>query len=249
MNTATPQPLVVRPYAQSADGKKQQVARMFNSIAHRYDLLNHSLSLGTDIIWRKKAVACLRPLAPKQILDVATGTGDLALEALSLNPDKVIGVDISEGMLELGRKKVTARGLDARVQLLSGDSEALPFADGAFDAVTVAFGVRNFEDLHRGLCEMRRVLRPGGMMVVLEFSRPTAFPIKQLYWFYFDRLLPLFGKMVSKDDSAYAYLPESVRNFPDGEAFKNEMLKAGFARCSARQLTFGIATIYTGTAD
>lgn len=249
MDTATPQPKVVRPYAADADSKKQQVARMFNSIAHRYDLLNHSLSLGIDILWRQQAIRCLRPLAPKQILDVATGTGDLALEAMSLNPDKVTGVDISDGMLEQGRKKVTEHGLVGRLELCHGDSEALPFADSTFDAVTVAFGVRNFEDLHRGLSEMRRVLRSGGMAVVLEFSRPSAFPVKQIYWFYFDHILPLLGKLVSKDNSAYTYLPESVRKFPHGDAFKNEMLKAGFVRCSARQLSFGIATIYTGMAD
>ena len=236
----------VKPYALSGSGKKQQVTQMFNSIAHRYDLLNHSLSMGIDIVWRKKTIAALNDLKPKRILDVATGTGDLALAALSLNPEKVTGVDISDGMLDLGRKKVKARNMDGRVELINGDSEALPFANAAFDAATVAFGVRNFENLHRGLCEMQRVIRPGGRIAVLEFSQPRSFPIKQLYWFYFDHLLPLFGKVVSKDQSAYTYLPESVKHFPDGENFLAEMRKAGFDRCNARPLTFGIATLYIG---
>jgi demethylmenaquinone methyltransferase/2-methoxy-6-polyprenyl-1,4-benzoquinol methylase len=236
----------VKPYSEQGS-KKEQVASMFNNIAHRYDFLNRSLSMGIDIIWRKKAIAQLREIQPKTILDVATGTGDVALEAMSLNPKRITGIDISVGMLELGRQKVAKRNLSQKIELLEGDSENLPFADNNFDAVTVAFGVRNFENLLKGLKEINRVLRPGGKLVVLEFSQPKAFPIKQLYWFYFNNILPLFGKMLSKDASAYTYLPESVKAFPDGQDFLNVMQQAGFVQSRQMALTFGIASIYTGT--
>ena len=198
--------MTVVPYKDKSDAKKQQVADMFDSISGKYDFLNHFLSLGIDIMWRKKAVRMLQELAPKKILDIATGTGDFAIESLKLNPDQVIGVDISEGMLDVGRTKMKKRGLDHIISLESGDSENLRFTDNNFDAVIVAFGVRNFENLELGLREMNRVLRPGGKAVILEFSKPTIFPFKQLYNFYFRWILPKIGKLVSKDNAAYTYL-------------------------------------------
>ncbi|MDP6909841.1 MAG: bifunctional demethylmenaquinone methyltransferase/2-methoxy-6-polyprenyl-1,4-benzoquinol methylase UbiE [Flavobacteriales bacterium] len=235
----------VKPYHQDGS-KKEQVASMFNNIAHKYDFLNRSLSMGIDILWRKKTIKQLKELQPKMILDVATGTGDLALEAMSLNPEKIIGLDLSVGMLEIGKEKVAKRNLSERIEMVEGDSENLPFEDNTFDAVTVAFGVRNFENLLKGLKEINRVLRPNGKLVVLEFSQPKNFPIKQLYWFYFNNILPLFGKLLSKDDSAYTYLPESVKAFPDGQNFINVMNEAGFKRNTSKPLTFGIASIYSG---
>lgn len=202
--------------------------------------------MGIDIIWRKKAIAQLKEIQPKTILDVATGTGDFALEAMSLNPDKITGVDISVGMLELGKEKIAKKKLSDKIEMVVGDSENLPFEDNTYDAATVAFGVRNFENLQKGLADIYRVLRPGGKLVVLELSTPTKFPIKQLFGFYFNNILPLFGKMLSKDDSAYTYLPESVNAFPDGEDFKKVMTAAGFERNTSRSLTFGICSLYTG---
>ncbi|MBT1702791.1 bifunctional demethylmenaquinone methyltransferase/2-methoxy-6-polyprenyl-1,4-benzoquinol methylase UbiE [Chryseosolibacter indicus] len=238
--------MAVLPYKQDQAGKKQQVAKMFDNISHRYDFLNHFLSLGIDKGWRKKAINTLRAIRPKVILDVATGTGDFALQALSLNPEKVIGVDISEGMLEVGRKKIQKLGLSHIVELKGGDSENLGFEENKFDAVTVAFGVRNFENLEKGLTEIHRVLKSEGMIVVLEFSRPRAFPFKQVYSFYFKHILPKVGRLISKDSAAYTYLPESVEAFPDGEAFQNILTKVGFKDTTCRPLTFGISTIYTG---
>jgi len=235
----------VKPY-NAQDSKKDQVATMFNNIAHRYDFLNRSLSMGIDILWRKKTIAQLKELQPKMILDVATGTGDVALEAMSLNPDKIIGLDISVGMLEVGKEKIAKRNLSHKIEMVEGDSENLPFADNTFDAVTVAFGVRNFENLMKGMKEINRVLRPGGKLVVLEFSQPKKFPIKQLYWFYFNNILPTFGKLLSKDASAYTYLPESVKAFPDGQNFLNVLIEAGFKHNTSKPLTFGISSIYTG---
>lgn len=247
METATVvEKKVVTPYGRTDASKKQQVAEMFNNIAHRYDFLNRSLSMGIDVLWRKKMIAQLKAMRPKVILDVATGTGDVALEAMSLKPERVVGVDISTGMLELGKQKIAKRGLSSTIQMVEGDSENLPFDDNTFDAVTVAFGVRNFENLNKGLKEINRVLRKDGKLVVLEFSQPKAFPVKQLYWFYFNNILPVFGKMLSKDASAYTYLPESVKAFPDGDAFLAQLKKAGFSANFKRPLTFGIATIYTG---
>ena len=211
--------MTVLPYKDKDGSKKDQIAEMFNSISGKYDFLNHFLSLGIDILWRRRAIKLLKKHQPKFILDIATGTADFAIEALSLNPEKIIGVDISEGMLAVGREKLTRKGLNDKIELLSGDSEGLPFEDNIFDAVIVSFGVRNFEHLEKGLCDMFRVLKPGGQMVILEFSKPQLFPFKQLYQFYFNWILPQIGKMVSKDNAAYTYLPNSVQAFPDGAAF------------------------------
>jgi demethylmenaquinone methyltransferase/2-methoxy-6-polyprenyl-1,4-benzoquinol methylase len=238
--------MTVLPYKEEQSGKKAQVARMFDSISHKYDFLNHFLSLGIDRGWRKQAIKLLKPLRPKYLLDVATGTGDFALQALSLNPDMVIGVDISEGMLEMGRKKIASRNLSAKVQLQQGDSENLHFEENKFDAVTVGFGVRNFENLEKGLGEILRVMKPGAMLVILEFSKPRRFPFRQLYNFYFKGILPKIGRLVSKDKSAYTYLPESVEAFPDGTDFENILKKVGFKNTTCKPLTFGISSIYTG---
>ncbi len=238
--------MTVVPYKDKSDAKKQQVAEMFDSISGKYDFLNHFLSLGIDIMWRKKAIRMLQELAPKKILDIATGTGDFAIESLKLNPEQVIGVDISEGMLDVGRVKMKKKGLDHVISLESGDSENLRFTDNNFDAVIVAFGVRNFENLELGLKEMNRVLRPGGKAVILEFSKPTIFPFKQLYNFYFRWILPKIGKLVSKDNAAYTYLPESVKEFPFGKDFLNVLAKTGFKNAKCKPLTLGISSIYVG---
>lgn len=236
----------VLPYKNKTDGKKDQVAEMFNNISARYDFLNHFLSLGIDIIWRKKAIKLLKSIQPKTILDVATGTGDFAIEALALNPNKVTGIDISSGMLEVGKVKMKKKGFDHRIEMLLEDSENLPFEDDHFDAITVGFGVRNFEHLEKGLSEMNRVLRPGGKTAVLEFSKPKNFPIKQVYNFYFLNILPAIGKMVSKDSSAYTYLPESVNAFPEGNDFVEIYKKCGYKNIKTYPLFFGIASIYLG---
>ncbi|WP_448520150.1 bifunctional demethylmenaquinone methyltransferase/2-methoxy-6-polyprenyl-1,4-benzoquinol methylase UbiE [Rhodoflexus sp.] len=239
--------MTVVPYKDRQEGKKAQVADMFDNISPRYDLLNRILSGGIDIYWRKKAVRKLAAVRPQLILDIATGTADLAIEALSaLKPKKIIGVDISEGMLAFGRKKLEKMGLQDKIELRSGDSEALPFANDTFDAAMVSFGVRNFENLDKGLADICRVLKPGGMLMVLEFSQPTAFPIKQLYEFYSKHILPRIGKTISKDSFAYDYLPESVKAFPYGEEFLQHMRGAGFSDTQCETLTFGISSIYTG---
>jgi len=237
----------VTPYRDDQATKKQQVAEMFNNISKTYDFLNHFLSLGIDIIWRKKAIMELKKDRPKLILDVATGTGDFAFEALRiLKPDKIIGVDISPGMLGIAQQKINKRRLEDRFQVKPGDSEKLPFANDEFDAVTVAYGVRNFENLESGLANIQRVLKPGGKTVVLEFSKPKVFPVKQLYKFYFNYITPVIGKLFSKDARAYSYLPESVAAFPDGENFTALMDKVGFKHTKCRSLAFGICSIYTG---
>ncbi|GAA4314902.1 bifunctional demethylmenaquinone methyltransferase/2-methoxy-6-polyprenyl-1,4-benzoquinol methylase UbiE [Nibribacter koreensis] len=236
----------VVPYKDQNEGKKTQVANMFNSIAKRYDFLNHFLSAGIDIIWRKKAVKLLEKAQPKTILDIATGTGDFALEAVRLKPQQITGIDISEGMLAVGREKIQKRGLSHLIQLHVGDSENIQFPDNHFDAITVAFGVRNFENLEKGLSEMYRVLKPGGTVVILEFSKPQSFPMKQGYNFYFKNILPLFGKLISKDNAAYTYLPESVQAFPDGNDFLSIFQRIGFKDTKWHSLTFGISSIYTG---
>nr|WP_320120590.1 bifunctional demethylmenaquinone methyltransferase/2-methoxy-6-polyprenyl-1,4-benzoquinol methylase UbiE [uncultured Marinifilum sp.] len=238
---------MVNPYKDLDKGKKAQVALMFNNIARKYDLLNHLLSMGIDKLWRRKAVKLLKPLQPKRILDIATGTGDFALANLKLNPDKVIGIDISTEMLAVGRTKIAKKNLSHKIELFEGDSENIQFKDNSFDAITVAFGVRNFENLEKGLQEMNRVVRPGGKVVVLEFSKPRNFPVKQIYNFYFFRILPFWGKLVSKDASAYTYLPESVDAFPDGEAFLKIYKRCGFVETKQIKLSFGIASIYMGT--
>lgn len=236
----------VVPYHESTATKKEQVATMFNNISWRYDLLNRLLSFGIDIWWRKKAIAKMKLLQPKFILDVATGTGDLAIEALSLNPDKIIGVDISEGMLEMGRKKLEEKRLSSKIELRLGDSEKLLFPNDHFDAVMVAFGVRNFENLEVGLAEILRVLKPGGQLMILEFSKPKNKTIRVLYNFYNQNILPTIGKLLSKDATAYTYLPESVEAFPEGTAFVKILTSIGFQESKAVPLTFGISSIYTG---
>lgn len=217
---------------------------MFDNIAPRYDFLNHFLSLGIDKLWRKKAIKILSGFKPEILLDVATGTGDFAVAAAKIHPKEIIGFDISEQMLNVGRTKVIKLGLDHLIQFVKGDSEAMPFKDGQFDAITVAFGVRNFENLENGLKEFYRVLTNNGVAIILEFSKPRLFPFKQLYMFYFLAILPLVGRLVSKDRSAYSYLPESVMAFPDDQDFLSILKKCGFGQVAQRRLTFGIATIY-----
>jgi len=238
--------MTVVPYKDKSDAKKKQVAEMFDNISGNYDFLNHFLSLGIDIRWRKKAIKLLQKDNPKTILDIATGTGDFAIEALKLNPDKVIGVDISEGMLNVGREKMKKKGFADIIDMQSGDSENLHFDDQFFDAAIVAFGVRNFENLEKGLAEMNRVLKSGSKAVILEFSKPTIFPFKQLYNLYFRWILPSVGKLVSKDDAAYTYLPESVKEFPYGKEFLSILEKTGFKNVKCIPLTLGISSIYIG---
>lgn len=238
--------MTVVPYKGENASKKVQVARMFDSISPQYDFLNHFLSLGTDKRWRKKAIELLRPFKPTHILDVATGTGDFALEAMTLEPLSITGIDISEGMLEKGRKKIMEKGLAGTIELIKGDSENLPFEENKFDAVTVAFGVRNFENLEKGLKEIYRVIKPGGHVVILEFSKPTRFPLKQLYSFYFKMILPQVGRWISKDKAAYSYLPESVEAFPNGEDFTNILRDIGFKSIACKSLTFCVSSIYSG---
>ena len=238
----------ITPYQNEQSTKKEQVADMFNNISKTYDFLNHFLSLGIDVIWRKMAINELKKDQPKLILDVATGTGDFAFEALKiLKPEKIIGVDISRGMLDIADKKIASRGLSAQFEVRMGDSEKLLFEANSFDAVTVAYGVRNFENLEAGLADIYRVLKPGAKAVVLEFSKPKAFPVKQLYNFYFNYITPGIGKIFSKDARAYSYLPESVAAFPDGARFTGLMDKVGFKNTKQRPLAFGICSIYTGT--
>lgn len=237
--------MTIVPYKEENTSKKEQVAKMFDNISHRYDFLNHFLSLGIDKGWRKKAIRLLQPHQPKVILDVATGTGDFALQALDLSPDKIIGVDISEGMLEVGRKKMKQRGLTEKIEMLKGDSENLPFLDNNFDAVTVGFGVRNFENLSKGLLEIHRVMKPNAVVAILEFSRPRRFPFKQFYNFYFKIILPKIGQWISRDKVAYTYLPESVEAFPDGADFVAILKNTGFKNVACKPLTFGISSIYT----
>lgn len=237
----------ITPYQSQEATKKEQVATMFNNISGTYDFLNHFLSLGIDILWRKKAIKELKPIKPRVMLDVATGTGDFAFEAINiLKPEKIIGVDISEGMLDVARKKIAERNLQHIFSVQMGDSEGLHFPDNHFDAITVAFGVRNYQNLEKGLADMYRVLKPEGKIVILEFSKPRAFPIKQGYNFYSQQVLPFFGKVFSKDSRAYTYLPESVAAFPDGEDFIKLMDKVGFKKSKDIRLTFGISAIYTG---
>jgi len=236
----------VTPLQNSEKSKKAQVEEMFDSISQRYDFLNHFLSLGIDKSWRKKAVNELITLQPKHILDMATGTGDLAVASLKLNPKKITGIDLSEGMLSVGRKKIAELKKSEIIEMLKGDSEKILFEDNTFDACTVGFGVRNFENLEQGLAEIYRVLKPGAKLVVLEFSKPKKFPVKNLYNFYFNTILPFWGRYISKSNSAYSYLPESVKHFPDGETFLNKLNTIGFKHTTQQPLTFGICSIYTG---
>jgi demethylmenaquinone methyltransferase/2-methoxy-6-polyprenyl-1,4-benzoquinol methylase len=237
----------ITPYQSETATKKEQVADMFNNISGTYDFLNHFMSLGIDIIWRRKAIKELKSIKPRIMLDVATGTGDFAFEAIKiLQPEKIIGVDISEGMLDVARKKIQDRNLQHVFSVQTGDSEGLHFEDNHFDAITVAFGVRNYESLEKGLADMYRVLKPEGKIVILEFSKPKQFPVKQGYNFYFKHITPFLGRLFSKDNRAYTYLPESVAAFPDGTAFTALLDKVGFKHTKDRRLTFGISAIYTG---
>lgn len=237
----------VVPYQHSQLDKKEQVADMFNSIAYRYDFMNRFLSAGIDVWWRKKAISQLKSLSLKRILDVATGTGDVAIMTnRMLQPEKITGIDISEGMLELGRKKIEKLGLDKQIELLKGDSEVIRFQDNSFDAITVAFGVRNFQNLTKGLKEMYRVLQPGGKLVVLEFSKSTGF-LSGLINFYMNVITPMIGKLLAKNKSAYQYLNDSVQAFPEGQTFLNIMHEAGFTQTYLKKLSFGICTIYCGS--
>ncbi|MCC6582224.1 MAG: bifunctional demethylmenaquinone methyltransferase/2-methoxy-6-polyprenyl-1,4-benzoquinol methylase UbiE [Chitinophagales bacterium] len=227
----------------TSESKKQQVATMFNNVAGTYDFLNHFFSVGIDKLWRRKLVKLIGKTNPKMILDVATGTADLAIAETKLNPDKIIGVDISEKMLDVGREKIKSY---PSIELQLGDSENLQFNENTFDAVSVSFGVRNFENVPAGLSEMRRVLKPSGKVFILEFSKPGNWLVQKLYYFYFCNVLPFVGKLVSKDARAYTYLPESVRMFPDGQKFVALMQEAGYKNIECKPLTFGISTIYIG---
>lgn len=234
----------VKPYTDQDGSKKQQVAEMFDNIAPKYDFLNHFLTMGIDIRWRKRAVKLLKPYQPSFCLDIATGTGDFALELLKLSPKKIIGLDISPKMLEVGRKKIAKKKGDAIIDMVEGDSEALDFDDNSVDAITVGFGARNFENLDRGLSEIYRVLKPGKAAVILEPSIPKRFPARQLFFFYFRGILPLIGRLVSGDTRAYTYLPESVKAFPNGKEFVSICEKAGFSKAQYKPLTLGVCSLY-----
>ena len=235
----------VKPYKDSDLGKKEQVKEMFDTISKEYDGLNRVISFGIDVKWRKKVVAMVMDHKAESVLDIATGTGDLAIQFAQSGIKKVTGLDLSPGMLEIGRQKIASKGFENQVEMIQGDSENLPFEDNTYDAATVAFGVRNFEQLEKGLSEIRRVLKKGGLLVVLETSVPTKTPFKQGYRFYTKYILPMIGRIFSKDRSAYAYLSESAAAFPYGEEFNNILKKIGFIAMENRPQTFGVATIYT----
>lgn len=237
----------IKPYKDSDKGKKEQVAQMFDNISKNYDGLNRVISFGIDVKWRKKVVTIVGKNNPKKILDIATGTGDLAVMMAKLNPEKIIGLDISAGMLEVGKQKIAKANLSNTIEMIVGDSENIPFDDNTFDAITVSFGVRNFANLDKGLQEIRRVLKSGGTFIVLETSVPTKFPYKQGYKFHTSVILPIVGKLFSKDKVAYSYLSESANSFPFGEKFNNILLKNGFTTAKDKPVTFGVATIYTAT--
>ena len=237
----------IKPYNED-EKKSVQVERMFDNIAPAYDQLNHTLSWGIDKSWRKRAINWLKPFQPQRMMDVATGTGDFAIQACRvLNPKELIGTDISEGMMNVGRQKVKDAGLEGRISFAKEDCTALTFPDNRFDAITVAFGVRNFEDLDKGLREIHRVLDTNGKLVILELSEPDWFPMKQLYALYSKVVIPTLGKLLSKDRSAYTYLPQSIKAFPQGEVMKEIILKAGFSQANFKRLTLGICTLYTAT--
>lgn len=234
----------VKPYKDSDLGKKAQVRQMFDTISKEYDGLNRVISFGIDVKWRKKVVKLIAATNPTSVLDIATGTGDLAIELVKTNAKRIVGLDISDGMLEVGRQKIKKRQMDALIEMVVGDSEDLPFEDDAFDAITVAFGIRNFENLDKGLKEIRRVLKPNGIFVILETSVPTNTPYKQGYKFYTKYILPIIGRIFSRDKVAYSYLSESASVFPYGEALNNILTKNGFINATAMPQTFGVATIY-----
>lgn len=235
----------VTPY-QSKQSKTEQIREMFDAISGKYDFLNHFLSFGIDKLWRRKLVNMLKPFAPKQILDVATGTGDLALALMRLNPDHIQGVDLSQKMLDVAIEKIAQKNLSKTISFEQGDSENLSYSDNAFDAATVSFGVRNFSNPVKGMAEICRVLKSDGRLLVLEFSQPKSFPVKQLYWVYNKLILPVFGRLISGNSAAYTYLPKSFYAFKEGDEFLALMSEAGFKNVSQRRLSFGIATIYTG---
>lgn len=237
----------VKPYKNSELSKKEQVTQMFDTISKEYDGLNRVISFGIDIKWRKKVVEMVNKQQPDTILDIATGTGDLAINLAKTSASKIIGFDISPGMLEVGKKKITHKQLDHKIEMVLGDSEKMPFDDNSFDAITVAFGIRNFENLEQGLSEILRVLKPKGVFVILETSVPTKTPFKQGYKLYTKRILPLIGKLFSRDKVAYSYLSESASVFPFGEALNNILLKIGFINAEALPQTLGVATIYTAS--
>lgn len=235
------------PYKNSSLSKKEQITKMFDNISKEYDGLNRVISFGIDIKWRNKVVQLVANKNPESILDIATGTGDLAINLTQSSAKKIIGLDISEGMLDVGRKKINAKKLNNTIEMIVGDSENLPFDDNSFDAITVAFGVRNFEHLEVGLKEILRVLKPNGIFVVLETSVPTKFPFRQGYFLYTKILLPAIGKLFSRDKKAYSYLSSSAAKFPYGDAFNNILKKTGFISTTALPQTFGVATIYTAS--
>ncbi|MWB95747.1 bifunctional demethylmenaquinone methyltransferase/2-methoxy-6-polyprenyl-1,4-benzoquinol methylase UbiE [Flavobacterium sp. GA093] len=237
----------ITPYKNSSLGKKEQVAQMFDTISGNYDNLNRVISFGIDVKWRKKVLKIVSDTEPKIILDIATGTGDLAILMSQTNAEKIIGLDISAGMLEVGKKKIEEKNLSNRIELVLGDSEKIPFEDNYFDAITVSFGVRNFENLEKGFSEILRVLKPNGVFVILETSVPDKTPYKQGYRFYSKNILPIIGKLFSKDNSAYGYLSESAAVFPYGEALNNILRKIGFIDVVAMPQTFGVATIYSAS--
>ncbi len=237
----------VTPYKDSELGKKEQVTQMFDAISGNYDGLNRVISFGIDIKWRKKVLQLVAAKNPKTILDIATGTGDLAILMAQTSAEKIVGLDLSPGMLEIGKTKILTKNLSEKIEMVIGDSEKLPFEDNSFDAITVAFGIRNFETLEKGLAEIKRVLKPTGIFVVLETSNPTKFPFKQGYFFHTKYILPIIGKLFSKDNVAYDYLSESAAIFPFGEALNNIFRKIGFIDVKAMPQTFGVATIYTAT--
>ena len=237
----------VTPYKNSELGKKEQVEQMFDNVSTNYDFLNRVLTFGLDINWRKKVVRKVAQNNPKQLLDIATGTGDFAIMLAKLKPEKVIGLDISQGMLNKGIDKIKKRNLQHIIEMVQGNSEDLPFTDNTFDAITVGFGVRNFENLNIGLKEIYRVLKPGGVLAILETSQPEKFPMKQLFKFYSKYIIPTIGGLFSKDKSAYSYLPESAAAFPYGKKFNNILLKNGFNNATNKPLTFGIASMYLAT--
>ena len=236
---------IIKPYKNSDLGKKEQVAKMFDAISKNYDGLNRVISLGIDVKWRKKVVKIVGKNKPKQILDIATGTGDLALMMAELSPDKIIGLDISEGMLAVGKEKIAKVNLSEKIEMVVGDSEEMPFDEDTFDAITVSFGVRNFANLDKGIKEIARVLKPSGVLVILETSNPLKFPFRQGYKLYTHLFLPIIGKLFSKDKVAYSYLSESANSFPFGTAFNNILQKNGFTSTEDTPVTFGVATIYT----
>src|SRR5690554_517633 len=234
----------ITPYGGTQSDKKGEVAQMFNNISARYDFLNILLSMGIDRIWRRKLAKEIKQHQPINILDVATGTGDLAVALVRTKAKKIVGVDISEGMLEVGKKKIAQLNLEKTIELQVGDSEQLAFEDESFNAVTVAFGVRNFQNLEKGLSEIYRVLKPQAPLAILEFSKPTNWFYRRIYFFYFNNVLPFVGRMISKDARAYSYLPESVHAFPDGLKFKQILKNVGFKKVKLKKLTFGICTLY-----